>query len=94
MYEALSSIFSSLDKYPFLQLAVACLIVYGGVRVINKGEKDGESKRSEWLAYEQLKNIEDNTFAIKDGILAMEKGIEKLEENTRHLRDMTWNRLQ
>lgn len=87
MYEALSSIFSSLDKYPFLQLAVACLIVYGGVRVINKGEKDGESKRSEWLAYEQLRNIEENTFAIKDGI-------EKLEENTRHLRDMTWNRLQ
>lgn len=87
MYEALSSIFSSLDKYPFLQLAVACLIVYGGVRVINKGEKDGESKRSEWLAYEQLRNIEENTFAIKDGIA-------KLEENTRHLRDMTWNRLQ
>lgn len=87
MYEALSSIFSSLDKYPFLQLAVACLIVYGGVRVINKGEKDGESKRAEWLAYEQLRNIEENTFAIKDGIA-------KLEKNTRHLRDMTWNRLQ
>lgn len=63
-----------LGPWPILQFMFGLAVLGGGVYMVIRGlsSKDTsklslEDKRLEWTAYEQLKNIEENSFKLVDG---------------------------
>lgn len=85
----------ALGPWPILQaffgLIVVALGVYAMARGVigrrNEPQVADEDKRAEWAAYEQLRNIEQNTFKIVDTQTRMVDAVNRLV-------DVVWNRRQ
>lgn len=74
-----------LGPWPILQLMFGLAVLAGGVYMVIRGlnRKDEprltlEDKRAEWAAYEQLKNVEENTFKLVDGQRQLTDAINRL----------------
>lgn len=88
-----------LGPWPILQFMFGISVLGGGVWMIIRGtqKKDGgppilEDKRAEWLAYEHLRNIEENSFKmveLQKQLLDQER---RLEDQLKSLSAAIWNR--
>lgn len=83
-----------LGPWPILQFMFGLAVLAGGVYMISRGlaKKDEprltlEDRRQEWAAYEQLKNIEENTFKLVNNQQALTDAINRLSS-------VMWNREQ
>lgn len=83
----------ALGPWPILQLVFGLVVLGLGVWSIIRGlkGKDGvpshEDQRAEWAAYEQLRNIEENSFKM----VAL---LEKLTDAVNRLSGVLWNHRQ
>lgn len=82
-----------LGPWPILQFVFGVAILGFGIYMIIRGtQKDDkpsrlEDRRAEWQAYEQLRNIEENSFKM----VALNQ---KLVEEVQRLTSIIWNRKQ
>lgn len=80
----------ALGPWPILQMVFGLVVLGLGIWSIIRGirgkeDKDSdEDKRAEWKAYNQLSNIEQNTFRIA-------AAQEKIVESVNRLVDVIWN---
>ncbi|SRR6266404_4662375 len=87
-----------LGPFPILQVLLGLAVLGGGVYMIFRGitgEKKQmflEDRRSEWAAYEQLRNIEENSFKMVE--LSRQNGelLRKLDDTFKALASAIWNR--
>ena len=87
-----------LGPFPILQVMLGLAVLGGGVYMIYRGTTGDkktlslEDRRSEWAAYEQLRNIEDNTFKMVE--LSRQNGelLRKLDDSIKALASAIWNR--
>jgi hypothetical protein len=89
----LEQIGTALGPWPLAQAFFFGLLGFGGVYAIIRGARgkpdntNFEDKRAEWAAYEQLRNIEDNTFKIVESQKRMVEVVDRLAT-------VIWNRQQ
>lgn len=90
----LDELTKALGPWPILQLVLGIAVlgagiwaIVRGIRSDDKDKNDIADRRAEWSAYEQLKNIELNTFKI----VASQ---EKMVETVNRLASVMWNRGQ
>lgn len=83
----------ALGPWPILQMIFGVVILGLGVYSIIRGVKGKETpiqledRRAEWLAYEHLKNIEENSFKMVDLL-------RKHNEDLERFISVMWNRGQ
>lgn len=88
----LDELTKALGPWPILQLVLGIAVLGAGIWAVMRGtqgrdnDKDTD-KRAEWAAYEQLRNIEENTFRI----VASQ---EKMVETVNRLTSILWNQRQ
>lgn len=90
----LEKLTEALGPWPILQLVLGIAVLGAGIWAIVRGTRSDDKdkndiadRRAEWSAYEQLKNIELNTFKI----VASQ---EKMVETVNRLASVIWNRGQ
>lgn len=85
----LDELTKALGPWPILQLVLGIAVLGAGIYAIVRGNKgdDNSDKKAQWAAYEQLRNIEENTFLIV-------KTQEKMVEVVNRLATVIWNRGQ
>lgn len=96
----MEEILKALSPWPLLEgIVLGCIVAAGAIWAINRGlrdsrndrrvnvENDMDRQRAEWAAYEQLRNIEQNTFKIVDTQTRMVDAVNRLV-------DVIWNRRQ
>lgn len=82
-----------LGPWPILQFLFGVAILgFGAYMIVRGTQKDDnpsklEDRRAEWQAYEQLRNIEENSFKM----VAL---TQKLVEEVQRLTSVIWNRKQ
>ncbi len=89
-----------LGPFPIFQVILGLAVLGGGVFMIVKGLSGNgrkspfslEDKRAEWAAYEQLRNIEENTLKMIELLKRNGDLLRKLEETTKALVAALWNR--
>jgi len=87
-----------LGPFPILQVMLGLAVLGGGVYMIFRGitgEKKQmflEDRRAEWLAYEQLRNIEENSFKMVEFSRQNGELLRKLDESVKALASAIWNR--
>ena len=90
-----------LGPFPIFQVILGLAVLGGGVFMMIRGlTGDGrkppvfsiEDKRAEWAAYEQLRNIEENSFKMVE--LSKQNGdlLRKLDDSIKALASAIWNR--
>jgi hypothetical protein len=89
----LDELTKALGPWPILQLVLGIAVLGAGIWAVMRGtqgkdgEKDISDKRAEWAAYEQLRNIEENSSKI----VASQ---EKMVEIVNRIAAILWNRGQ
>lgn len=87
-----------LGPWPILQFMFGISVLGFGVYMIVKGlaKKDSpiqlEDKRSEWMAYEHLRNVEENSFKMVELQRQTLEQMRHLEEQLKALAAAIWNR--
>lgn len=86
----MEEVLKMLGPWPVLQFLFGIGILGFGIYMIVRGtQKENtpliEDKRAEWLAYEHLRNIEENTFK-------MVEYLRQLKESTDRLTSVLWNK--
>ncbi len=88
-----------LGPWPILQFMFGVAVLGFGVFMIVRGlgKKDEskiqiEDKRAEWLAYEHLRNIEENSFKIVELQRQENERMRELTEQLKALAAAIWNR--
>lgn len=88
-----------LGPWPILQMIFGLAVLGGGVWMIVKGitgKKEEpiqlEDRRAEWLAYEHLKNIEENSFKMVELHRQHLEQVRQLMEQLKALSSAIWNR--
>ena len=96
----LDELTKALGPWPLLQLLFGLSILAAGIWAIVRGARGKsevvsiDDKRAEWAAYEQLRNIEDNSFKTVDLLKrANDIGEQQLAAFNR-LFDTRWNKQQ
>lgn len=89
----LEELTKALGPWPLLQLLFGLSILGAGIWAIVRGSRGKseavsiEDRRAEWAAYEQLRNIEENTFKIVESQKRMVEVVDRLAS-------VIWNRGQ
>lgn len=89
-----------LGPWPILQFMFAVAVLGFGVYMIVRGISNKKSepiiqledKRAEWLAYEHLKNIEENSFKMVELQKQHNEQAKYLAEQIKALAAAIWNR--
>ena len=77
----------ALGPWPILQMVFGLVVLGLGVWSIVRGlmgkedKYSQDDKRAEWEAYNQLQNIEQNTFAMKELLGKIAEGINRFNDN-------------
>lgn len=105
----MDEITKALGPWPVLQFMFGAIILLGGTLVVFKGISNSkksdavqvDDQREKWEAYNQLENIEQNTFKILEQQRTMIDltrqllhAINGTNDVFRQLRDALWNRSQ
>jgi hypothetical protein len=88
-----------LGPWPILQFMFGVAVLAGGVYMIfrgfaNKDKVSIEDRRAEWAAYEQLKNIEENSFKIVEHQKTVIDTQRAIVQSVNQLTSVLWNREQ
>lgn len=88
----LDELTKALGPWPVLQLVLGIAVLGAGIWAVSRGLQgkdngDISDKRAEWAAYEQLRNIEENSFKIA-------ASQEKMVEIANRIASILWNRGQ
>jgi hypothetical protein len=97
----MEEITKALGPWPFLQFVFGVVVLGLGVWSISRGLKGKEEKsfqiedkRAEWAAYDQLKNIEENTFKMVENQKILGENQKSIVESVNRLTSVLWNRDQ
>lgn len=87
-----------LGPFPILQVMLGLAVLGGGIYMIFRGVTGDkrtmslEDKRSEWAAYEQLRNIEENSAKLVELLRQHSDLLRKLDESIKALVSAIWTR--
>lgn len=88
-----------LGPFPILQLLFGLIILGFGAFMIVRGAREKsegkiqlEDKRLEWLAYEHLRNVEENSFKMVELQKQTLEQLRHLEDQMKALASAIWNR--
>src|SRR5438045_5699534 len=87
-----------LGPFPILQVMLGLAVLAGGVFMIVRGLTGKreplslDDKRAEWAAYEQLRNLEENSARQVELLKQTCEAIRKLDDTLKALASAIWNR--